>query len=278
MKMTLSLKGFENFFRYYRGHDWQRSGIESLYESLRVEFPDLLHENSAWVDAYRGEADTILLDVPYEYQLDNGPTGFRECFSSSMAMIAKFAGAEIKDDCEYLEKLKRFGDTTDPYAHVHLLKFLGIKARFRQDATPKEIKDDCEYLEKLKRFGDTTDPYAHVHLLKFLGIKARFRQDATPKDIEDQLRGNKPVAVGWLHKGKIDSPHGGGHWSVICGCTPDNWIHADPNGEADMLNGGYVNHTHGDCIKYSRKNWERRWLVDGPATGWMICLESRSEA
>lgn len=230
--MTLSLKGFENFFRYYRGHDWQRQGIASLYESLRVEFPDLLHENSAWVDAYRGEADTILLDVPYEYQLDNGPTGSRECFSSSMAMLAKFAGANVKDD--------------------------------------------RDYLTKLKPFGDTTDPFAHIHTLKFLGVNARFRQDATPDDIETHLRNGNPVACGWLHKGHLNSPHGGGHWSVISGCTPNEWIHLDPNGEADMINGGYVNHTHGDCIKYSRKNWEKRWLVDGPATGWMISLETRT--
>ena len=230
--MTLSLKGFENFFRYYRGHEWQREGIASLYESIRVEFPDLLHEGSAWVDAYRGEADTILLDVPYEYQLDNGPTGGRECFSSSMAMLAKFAGANVKDD--------------------------------------------RDYLTKLKPFGDTTDPFAHIHTLKFLGVNARFRQDATPEDIETHLRNGIPVACGWLHKGHVNSPHGGGHWSVICGCTPDEWIHLDPNGEADMINGGYVNHTYGDCIKYSRKNWEKRWLIDGPATGWMICLETRS--
>ena len=60
---------------------------------------------------------------------------------------------------------------------------------------------------------------------------------------------------------------------MITGFTPDAFIHNDPYGEADMLNGGYVSAKGGQGIAYSRKNWLPRWLVDGPKTGWAIVVE-----
>ena len=80
--------------------------------------------------------------------------------------------------------------------------------------------------------------------------------------------------VGWLHKGPVGAPTGGGHWSVIIGATDAAYIHNDPNGEADLVNGGYLNHTKGAGIAYSRKNWLRRWEVDGPGTGWALTVSA----
>jgi hypothetical protein len=49
----------------------------------------------------------------------------------------------------------------------------------------------------------------------------------------------------------------------------------DPNGEADMTNGGYVSNSasRGAGVKYSKKSWLRRWEVDGPDTGWAILVK-----
>ncbi len=171
---------------------------------------------------------SVLLKVPYEYQLDNGPTGYRECFSSSAAMLARFYG---------------------------------------------KVKSDKEYNKIRARFGDTTEAGAQVKALQSLGLKARFRLNGTAALLEQELAAGRPIVVGWLHHGPASRPTGGGHYSVVIGATKSAFIHNDPNGEADLVGGGYVNHTKGAGIAYSRKNWLPRWLPDGPASGWCITAE-----
>ena len=92
--------------------------------------------------------------------------------------------------------------------------------------------------------------------------------------MENEIRNGRPVAVGWLHHGPVTSPTGGGHWTCCIGFTKDSFIMNDPNGEADMVNGGYVTNSYdkGKRIAYSRKNWLRRWECDGPSTGWALLV------
>lgn len=172
---------------------------------------------------------TKLIKVPYEYQIDNtSGTGYRECFSSSCAMLARFHGATVASDNEYNRLRARYGDTTDASAQIKTLNALGLTASFHQNGTP-------QILEKL-------------------------------------LCGGNPVAVGWLHKGPVSKPFGG-HWSVVIGYDPDAFTHNDPNGEADLVNGGYVSTapTAGRGVRYSRKNWAApRWQADGPGSGWFL--------
>ena len=175
------------------------------------------------------KATSVLLKVPYEYQLDNGPTGYRECFSSSCAMIAKFYG---------------------------------------------KVRSDDEYNKIRSKFGDTTDSQAQLAALRSLGLQARFVTNAAPGLLELELRACRPVAVGWLHQGPYNAPTGGGHWSVLIGFDPGYWICNDPNGEADLINGGYDNHTKGAGVKYSKQRFNRRWCeIDGAATGWAILVK-----
>ena len=168
---------------------------------------------------------SVSLKVPYEWQLDNGPTGYRECFSSSCAMVARYWG---------------------------------------------KIAGDHEYNRVRRQFGDTTDPKAQILALKTLGLRATFEMEGTAAILENEIRSGFPTPVGWLHKGPATAPTGSGHWTVVSGFTPTHFIHQDPNGEADMVNGGYVNHKGGANIAYSRNNWLRRWLVDGPESGWYL--------
>ena len=177
------------------------------------------------------KASSVLLKVPYEYQNDNASgTGYRECFSSSCAMIAKYHG-KVKSDNEYNAIRAKYGDTTDAQAQVLALRALGL-------------------------------------------TNSRFVTNCAPGLLESELRQGRPVAVGWLHKGPYNAPTGGGHWSVIIGFTDaDHWIVNDPNGEADLINGGYVNHTKGAGIKYSKPRFNRRWEVDGAGTGWALVVK-----
>jgi len=174
-----------------------------------------------------------VLDVPYEYQLDNASgTGYRECFSSSCAMIAKYYGKVNSDD-----------------------QYNAIRAKF----------------------GDTTSSDAQVLALRDLGLKPRFITNGTAAVLENEIKNGRPVAVGWLHYGPPSAPHGGGHWTCCVGYTPDAFIFNDPNGEADMLNGGYKSNTKesGKFVHYSRNNWLRRWECDGPGTGWAILVDPK---
>jgi len=176
------------------------------------------------------KATSVLLKVPYEAQNDNkSGTGYRECFSSSCAMIAKFYG---------------------------------------------KVKSDDEYNAIRGKFGDTTDSQAQLAALRSLGLQARFVTNCAPGLLELELRAGRPVAVGWLHQGPSNSPSGGGHWSVIIGFTDaGHWILNDPNGEADLVSGGYVKNTGGAGIKYSKERFNRRWMPDGASTGWALLVK-----
>jgi GH24 family phage-related lysozyme (muramidase) len=135
-----------------------------------------------------------------------------------------------------------------------------------------KVANDDAYNKIRARFGDTTDSQAQVKALHSLGLKATFTQSGDEAMLERELRAGRPVAVGWLHHGPASAPSGGGHWSVIVGMTPEAFVHNDPYGEADMTQGGYVSAKGGDGINYSRKNWMRRWRVNG-TSGWAILVQ-----
>jgi len=48
----------------------------------------------------------------------------------------------------------------------------------------------------------------------------------------------------------------------------------DPNGEADLIGGGYVTTAigSGKAQRYSERNWGRRWMVEGPGSGWWMAF------
>lgn len=193
-------------------------------------YSEVMRRSEAWFHTWsqggKQPASNTLLRVPYFSQNDNvSGTGYRECFSSSCAMVAAFYG---------------------------------------------KISGDDAYNKIRAQFGDSTNSEAQIATLRHLGLSARFVTNCTAAFLEGALAAGRPVPVGWLHKGPSTAPTGGGHWTVLIGCTPTDWIHNDPNGEADLIGGGYVNHSGGAGIPYSRKNWGRRWEADGPATGWAL--------
>ena len=132
------------------------------------------------------------------------------------------------------------------------------------------------YLALVQRHGDTTDAAAQVRTLRRLGIQAEFRTDGRIEQLIAQLRMGIPVPVGWLHHGPVSAPSGGGHWSLVIGWDPATrtLLMHDPNGEADLVGGGYVSTAlgSGKAQRYSERNWGRRWMVEGPGTGWWLEL------
>lgn len=198
---------------------------ELLTDVQRREFTDLWRAMGSPAEPVP-TLGPALLNVPYMSQRDNASgEGFRECASSSAAMVAAFWG---------------------------------------------KVKTDDAYNKIRSQFGDTTSIDAQVAALRSLGLDARFRTAGSPAVLEQEIRAGRPVMVGWLHRGHVSAPTGGGHWSVVIGFDTLHWIHHDPNGEADLVNGGYVNSTNGRKIRYSRRNWERRWRPDG--AGWLVVV------
>lgn len=182
----------------------------------------------------------IYLDVQWYSQRDTkfASQAGRTCFSSTMAMAAKFLKPGVLSDSK---------------------------------------NADDEYLARLRQYGDTTDAGAQLKTLKHLGIKARYRQDLDWDDVDEQLELGKPVGIGWLIWGHVSQPGGGGHWSLVVGKVGDVYIVHDPYGECDLVNGGYVD-SHGKAMRYSRENLGRRWMAGPtpgayrytPGTGWGI--------
>ncbi|MFM8544382.1 MAG: lysozyme, partial [Vulcanococcus sp.] len=85
-----------------------------------------------------------------------------------------------------------------------------------------------------------------------------------------------PCPVGWLHHGPVDAPRGGGHWSLVIGADPaaGTLLMHDPNGDANLVGGGYRSTAPaaGRALPYSERNWGRRWMVEGPGSGWWLEL------
>jgi hypothetical protein len=109
--------------------------------------------------------------------------------------------------------------------------------------------------------------------LRSLGLTANFATNGDRAALEQQINLGRPVAVGWLHHGSVSAPSGGGHWSVVIGFTEVVAIHNDPNGEADLVAGGYTANTNGAGQHYSWKNWQPRWEADGKGTGWLLTCQ-----
>jgi len=179
----------------------------------------------------------ILLNVPYYTQLDSTTNhAVRMCFSSSCAMAAEF----LRPGC-----LGGGRNADDVYMNKYVFKY-----------------------------GDTTNPTAQVRALADLKIHAVFRQNLSRKDIVHQLSKGVPVPVGYLHKGYVSNPTGGGHWCVIIGIDLDSghYIVNDPWGDCDLVYGGMLGNANGAKVRYSFKNFEPRWMAEGDSTGWGLIL------
>ena len=204
----------------------------------------------AFAEAFRSAAPPtgknakgfIQLAVPYLSQNDSVTgQGSRMCFASTCAMAAAF----LRPGCLN---------------------------------GPGQLDD--QFLALVQRHGDTTDANAQVAALQSLGLHARFRTDGRIEHLVEQLNRGIPCPVGWLHRGPASAPSGGGHWSLVIGWDPTKrqLLMHDPNGEADLVNGGYVSTAlgSGKALRYSERNWGRRWQVEGNGTGWWIQINPAS--
>jgi GH24 family phage-related lysozyme (muramidase) len=212
---------------HHKGLAHQQEAWLQLERSLTAEQRDAFAEvfrtpGAQSIAPPKPEAPGLIqLPVPYLSQNDSATSqGPRMCFSSSCAMAAAF---------------------------------------LKPSALNGNGQLDDQYLALVQRHGDTTDANAQVKALQSVGLQARFQTDGSIEHLIDQLKQGLPCPVGWLHKGAVTAPKGGGHWSLVIGWDPAErqLLMHDPNGEADLVNGGYVNTAigSGQAQRYSERNW-----------------------
>lgn len=180
----------------------------------------------------------INIDVPWYFQRTN-----RTCFSASVAMMGSNNSQVFRD-------------------------------RFPTQSTENGYQ---RYVRELHQsWGDTTDPNSHIRLLTSLGLTPTFRTDMSlAQMMELTLRGTA-VAFGFLHRGSMANPQGGGHWACCRGFTEDrNFIIVnDPFGS---LNDGYTGDiNNGRNVRYSRAQMNNRFTVETPGQdsrhGWALYI------
>ena len=144
--MTISANKLKDFFRYYDDSNGSHTAsVELLHEDLTTSAPRLLEESTSWIKKYREappKSEALLsnpLNVPYDCQLDNpGMEGWRECFSSSCAMVAMYWGV-IEHQNEYHHVRPRFGDSTEPTSQIRTLNHFGLNAEFKMMGSKEKL-------------------------------------------------------------------------------------------------------------------------------------------
>ena len=121
----------------------------------------------------------------------------------------------------------------------------------------------------VRRYNGAT---AQIKALASYGITARFSKQASFSTLEQQIAAGIPIPCGYLHRGPISRPAGGGHWLIVVGIRPSQLIVHDPLGEADLVDGTTLGGKARFC-RYSRRNFGRRWMVEGEGTGWAVLAQ-----
>jgi GH24 family phage-related lysozyme (muramidase) len=185
-----------------------------------------------------------LTAVPQYYsQRDNGAQSDRSCFSATAAMLIKL-----------------------------------VKPSALQGSNA-----DLDYLKVVNRFGDTTDPAAQVKALATFGVTARLVKTSSWDLINQQVKRWGGCGLGWIHRGPVAAPDPAcdGHWGFCYGIDATHLTMHDPYLEADLVNGGFVLGRSGQSVRYSRKNFGRRWMVSesprwqyAPGHGWALVIDA----
>ena len=137
-----------DFWKNYEAVEHQMAAIIKLGKQIKQADPCLLTDSADWVADYRKPQGAALvrnpLNVKWQSQLDNkSGTGYRECFSSSAAMLAMHWGKVAGDD-QYNAIRAKYGDTTDAQAQLAALRSLGLKADFFTNGTPAALEREID--------------------------------------------------------------------------------------------------------------------------------------
>ena len=209
--------------KFFNGESHQLAAWNWLEEQLTKE---CLKEFAALYRATPAKPKSINpLPVPYFSQRDNiSGTGYRECFSSSCAMIAAFYG-KIKGDDEYNAIRQKYGDTIDANAQMEALVSLGLKPRFITNGSAKLLEQEIDAGRPVAvgwlHHGAVSAPSGGGHWSVVIGYTPSAFVHNDPYGEADMAQGNYVAANGgknilysrknWLPRWMVD----GGGWAVL---------------------------------------------------------------
>jgi GH24 family phage-related lysozyme (muramidase) len=224
-----------NFFKYYDeknpNHVAAVEQLEKDLERAKAHCPtlDLNEDTSAWVKIYRTKPEKP---------------------KSSVLDVPFYPQTDNYRDANR---------TCNSSACAMVLEYL-------KPGTLKGPKGDDEYVRKVFAVGDTTDHLVQTRVLASYGVKSSFSYSLGFDDLDRELAAGRPVVIGILHRGSLSAPTGG-HMVVVIGKTPaGDYVVNDPYGS---LNDGYTGAvSNGKGAVYARSVLQKRWLPDGPKSGW----------
>ena len=164
------------FFKYFSDEPHQAEAVQLLQASMNQ---DLLKSDSPWIVKYRETPPKPDVENPlpvkYFWQQDNGPNGWRQCQTSSIAMCLNYLKVPgIDDDVDYLKVVQRYGDTTLQSSHQQALNELGVPARFRTDGSKQDLLDrlrqNLPTAIGILHHGSIQQPSGGGHYICFHGI------------------------------------------------------------------------------------------------------------
>lgn len=161
-------------------------------------------ETQPSVNSYATEKDLYLLrDFPYFYQQDNGPEGWRQCQTSSIAMCLRYLDVPgIKDDVDYLKVVNKYGDTTRRDPHFQALASLNVQAKFLMSANAQDVKDEIRkglpVVAGILHHGAYTAPTGSGHFVVITGYGKDYWLVQDPYGALDLING------GWAKRGAVD--------------------------------------------------------------------------
>lgn len=145
---------------------------------------------------------TYLLNFPYFYQVDNGPEGWRQCQTSSIAMCLKYLDVPgINDDLDYFKYVEKHGDTIYREGHYGALADLKVYAKFTMGADATDIKNEIlkgrPVVAGVLHHGPASSPRGGGHFIVITGFGKDYWLAQDPYGELDLVNG------GWSRTGPI---------------------------------------------------------------------------
>jgi hypothetical protein len=230
-KKPMSRDRFLDRFENFVGEKQQVEAVSQLWAALDLGFPAVLDEEATWAKTFSSRPTVKNpLVRPYCSQLDNGPNGWRQCQTSSIAMeLIGIKTPKILDDLDYLRVVQKYGDTTLQQSHIGALKELGVPHKFSNtwggpDVIKAAIDSGKGFVAGLLHHGPVTAPSGGGHYVLIYGY----------------------TSTAW----KVHDPYG--ELDLVSG------------GWANRAIGS------GKAVTYSFKNFNPRWNYKGEQWGWVL--------
>lgn len=174
--------------------------------------------------------------------------------------------------------LSQLDSATDQAERMCFSSSCAMLLAYLRPGTISGANADDQYLKRVQTYGDTTDVNAQIRALSSFNVKARFVSSATIQTLKSQIDQGIPVPCGYIHRGPLSRPTGGGHWLIVVGYTAKELIVHDPYGIMNLQTGERASSV-ARFARYDMNDFVLRWSVEpvgheaykhSPNKGWAV--------